>query len=331
MDTLTRIRRLGGAARFSEIGTSRYQLQRLVATGALVLVERGCYALPDAPAAVRLAAQQNGAVSCVSALRHYGVDIAGDSSLVHVSVPRGRGTARRRPTGVRRHHEDVATGSTARIVPFAVAAVRAALCLPYDDAVAALDRVAHGRPASFLRQVIEDVAAVSGTRAQALELDVDGRSRSRIETLARLALRRAGLAVVPGAVVPGVGEVDLLVEGWIIVELDGYAFHSDRRAFRRDRARDRNAARLGFLVLRFAFEDSDPAAVVAAVSEIVRAHGDGGAREPGGTVPPNIRAAVVELRADAVGAGTRVQGWRHLRGRDLQAVRTSVAALAESG
>lgn len=53
----------------------------------------------------------------------------------------------------------------------------------------------------------------------------------------------------------------------LVVEADGFAFHSDRRAYRADRARLNALERLGWRVLRFTWEDvtSRPEHVVATV------------------------------------------------------------------
>ena len=52
----------------------------------------------------------------------------------------------------------------------------------------------------------------------------------------------------------------------LVVEVDGYRYHSDRRAFRSDRARDRYLGGRAFAVLRFADEElEDPPAVAASV------------------------------------------------------------------
>ena len=54
----------------------------------------------------------------------------------------------------------------------------------------------------------------------------------------------------------------------LIVEVDGYRYHSDRSTFRRDRQRDRYFQRRGFRVFRFADEDlHEPAAVAAMLAQ----------------------------------------------------------------
>lgn len=134
-------------------------------------------------------------------------------------------------------------------------------CLAYPDAVAVLDLGCDHR-LDLLAQVLARVKRRSPGLATSLATDVDLASRSIQETHVRLALRAAGLHVVAGAVVPGVGEVDLLVEGVLVIEIDGFAYHSGRKEYRNDRRRDRRAVELGLTVIRYAFEDVDPAAIV---------------------------------------------------------------------
>lgn len=56
--------------------------------------------------------------------------------------------------------------------------------------------------------------------------------------------------------IPGIGHVDFFYpEDKLIIETDGYAFHSDPEAFETDRARDQEAARLGLRVVRLTKRD----------------------------------------------------------------------------
>ena len=81
------------------------------------------------------------------------------------------------------------------------------------------------------------------------------RARSPLETLARMDLEAAGLSFEDGVEIEGVGEVDLVVEGWAVVELDGYTYHCDEYQFGLDRWRDRRLVARGFLPLRFTRKD----------------------------------------------------------------------------
>ena len=68
-------------------------------------------------------------------------------------------------------------------------------------------------------------------------------------------LRLAGLSFEDGVEIEGVGEVDLVIEGWVVVELDGYTYHCDEYQFGLDRWRDRRLVARGFLPLRFTRKD----------------------------------------------------------------------------
>lgn len=83
---------------------------------------------------------------------------------------------------------------------------------------------------------------------------VDERSESSLESGLRMLVTLLGRATTQ-AWVPGVGHVDIVFDGWLALEGDGFEFHSDRRAYREDRRRG-NALVVGrYVLLRFTWED----------------------------------------------------------------------------
>jgi len=151
------------------------------------------------------------------------------------------------------------------VVPLPLALIHAARCLPRAEWIAAADAAV----ASGL-ELVDVRARQPGRGARSLELMlglVDARSGSLPESLLRVALFDAGLPVESQAHVPGVGRVDFLVDG-VIVEVDGFAYHSGRDQYREDRHRDRAAHAQGYVVLRYTYEDvvGDRARVVAEVA-----------------------------------------------------------------
>ncbi|GAB3247514.1 DUF559 domain-containing protein [Arthrobacter pigmenti] len=103
---------------------------------------------------------------------------------------------------------------------------------------------------------LQAVAVGPGSRrVRAVFRQIDSRSQSLLESLSRRIFIEAGLNVTSQASFTGVGYVDLLIEGRLIVELDGAAFHSDRSSYRRDRSRWNNLTIRGYPVLRFTYED----------------------------------------------------------------------------
>jgi very-short-patch-repair endonuclease len=71
----------------------------------------------------------------------------------------------------------------------------------------------------------------------------------------RLMLRSLGCVIEVQPEIDGVGRVDFLIDGWLIVECDSKAHHSDWVAQRRDRRRDQAAAARGYTTFRPIAED----------------------------------------------------------------------------
>jgi hypothetical protein len=98
-------------------------------------------------------------------------------------------------------------------------------------------------------------------RVRGVHAALDPRSGSVLETLLRLALAEAGLPepVSQYGVMDHGHEVARVDFCWperrLIVEADGFAFHSSRDDYRRDRQRMNELERLGWRVLRFTWED----------------------------------------------------------------------------
>ena len=77
---------------------------------------------------------------------------------------------------------------------------------------------------------------------------------SPLEVCARFHLLNAGLRVETEVELPGVGRVDFLIDGWLVLEIDGFAFHSGRGQYRTDRQRWNAAAAGGWITLRITAE-----------------------------------------------------------------------------
>ena len=135
-----------------------------------------------------------------------------------------------------------------------------------------MQRGARARPRSA-----EALTAQSGARSAALKrLAADGvaPTRSELERRFNWAMRKAGLPV-PLANEDVLGEeVDFVWrEHGLIVEVDGWRFHSHRIAFERDRSRDAELQLGGYTVLRFTWRQlrDEPATVAARVARFVNA------------------------------------------------------------
>jgi len=258
---------LGGAARVGELlehGVRRSTLDRARAEGDLVVCAPGVVCLPGAQSAAATVAVRLGAVlSCGAAAEHHGLEVFGPYDL-HLTRRSPGGTSKGLRVHVRR-----AVARDARVTTLAQTLLDCARCLPTAQAVSVLDSaVRQGRV-----DPDEVVALVprSGRHATVVRQVVglmDPQAQSVLESGMRVLLVLAGLGPVTSQVeVPRVGWVDLVVRGWLVIEVDGYAVHRDR--FREDRRRDAELVRLGYVVLRFTYEQvlRQPAWVLGVVRD----------------------------------------------------------------
>lgn len=94
-------------------------------------------------------------------------------------------------------------------------------------------------------------------------------SESGIESLLRLRLHLLGIAVAAQVAIRGVGRVDFLIDGRLIVEIDGRENHAGQDRRHHDLVRDAAASARGFTTLRFDYAQvvHDWPSVQAAVLE----------------------------------------------------------------
>lgn len=115
-------------------------------------------------------------------------------------------------------------------------------------ALAALDSALHER--HLHPSDLAALAAALPPRLRPVVVAADGRAESGLETIVRHRLRLAGLRVEILVGVRGVGTVDLVVEGRLVIECDGKRYHSEDEAFDNDRRRDLVSTTARFRTLR---------------------------------------------------------------------------------
>jgi very-short-patch-repair endonuclease len=91
-------------------------------------------------------------------------------------------------------------------------------------------------------------------RLRGIKREVDGRSMSGTESKLRIACISIGLRVELQASIANVGFVDLLIDGWLIVEVDSRQFHDVPIQQHAGRVRDGNAVLGSFGHLRFDYQ-----------------------------------------------------------------------------
>ena len=105
------------------------------------------------------------------------------------------------------------------------ALIHAVRCQPARHAVATIDSAVNKGMVGA--EQLADVFAALPARYRVLRALVDGRAQSGPETLVRLMVRSLGCSVDLQVEFDGVGFVDLVVDGWLVIECDSKLFHSE--------------------------------------------------------------------------------------------------------
>ena len=275
-------------------GYSAKAIRHRLAAGTWQRLFRGVYADADlartprlmaAAALLTLPASAVISHQTAAALWALPVEVAGE---VHATVPVGSG--RQPVSGLVLHWATLSAADVDRPAGIqATSAVRTVLdlarTLPCLAAVVAADAAIH---AGLVRldELGAGLAALTGQHGVGTARHVvalaDPGAESPMETELRLLLVAADLPR-PRTQVPirdGAGRflarVDLAYpEHHLAIEYDGYAAHSDRRAFRDDRRRQNDLVRAGWDLLRYTAADvrRRPAQIVAEVAERLAAGG----------------------------------------------------------
>lgn len=236
--------------------TSRRALRDLVEEGAVV--ERGGVVFAPGTDWPLIACRMlGGLLTCHSALAYYSLPELPHPGTVHVAIPSSRG--RVRPlAGVVVHREPARwpPGMSPPVAPPRLLVARMLRCAEETPAVvvadAALRRglVSRAELAAMLRSNRSGGPLGHRRLARCRE-----KARSPIESIARLELEDAGHSVEVGVDVPGVGEVDMLVDDRLLVETDGYQFHSSKGDWSNDRRREQRLIAQGRLWVRLTYDD----------------------------------------------------------------------------
>ncbi|MET3810367.1 type IV toxin-antitoxin system AbiEi family antitoxin domain-containing protein [Arthrobacter sp. UYEF3] len=244
------------AKHLAAAGVSSAQLHAAMAGGTLTRVARGVYALPGADPQLIAIRSLPGEPACVSAAELRGLWIVRVPSQPHVALTHSRSY----PGFV--CHRIVAPPTLADTV------IQSLRCLPELDALAIAESavVLKDLPLSELRQRL---TGRNDARERRIVASIVPQSQSVIECLARFHLRRAGYHVESQVNIPGMGHLDLMVDGRLGIETDGAGFHMDRASFEEDRRRWNVTTRLGVptLVVSYPLLRYRPQEFIALVSD----------------------------------------------------------------
>ncbi|MBD8043443.1 DUF559 domain-containing protein [Arthrobacter sp. Sa2BUA2] len=231
---------------FAANGFKRAEIQRAVHLGVIRHAGRGTYAVEGAPEELLAAARMGVSLTCASAACVLGWWVLERPDRIHVCIDAGRAV----PGVVAHRGPRLAVRLIAPRQQVVVAAFR---CLPPIQALVIAES-ALARNQVRLGELREAFHGPKDWKIRGLLEQVRGNASSPLEVCAEYWLRTTGLTAESEVFLPGIGRVDFLVEGRLILEIDGYSFHSSREHYRRDRRRWNAATSSGFETLRVTAE-----------------------------------------------------------------------------
>ncbi|MFT4235763.1 MAG: DUF559 domain-containing protein [Microbacterium sp.] len=266
---------LGGIAygsRLQQYGFTRDALSALVRAGTLTRLRMGVYALATVDRDIRTAAAHGGMVTCSSALRRMGVWMLTEGDALHVWMGE-KGRVHRHPDCHCVTHFGRGDGEGFGVVPIETALVQLQRCAGDEAFFVALESALNQR----LLTRASRARILEGLPISAQWLIGFARSdaQSGLESLLRLRMHILGISLQSQVAIPGVGRVDFVVAGRLIIEVDGYAFHGDKTGWHRDRTRDAVASAMGYETLHFDYAQvvhDWPQVQAAILAPITRAH-----------------------------------------------------------
>ena len=249
---------------------TRRRITAAVAAGTLMRVRSDVYVDATVAAPVLAAARAGGRLHCVSALALSKVFLQ-ERPGIHAHYSRN-GVPRPAGRDIVRHWGDLMrTPHPRSLVVEPIDALRQAiLCQKPRAAIATIDSALN---LGFIRtDELEELFDALPERRRGLRSHVDGRAESGTETLVRLIARALGGQVEIQVFIRGVGRVDIIVDGWLVIECDSRAHHEGWSAQLEDRRRDLALAALSYASIRPAAEDIlfRPEIVVAAIVGLLR-------------------------------------------------------------
>ncbi|MBT2536917.1 DUF559 domain-containing protein [Arthrobacter sp. ISL-69] len=268
MDIETFLRTRSGVTKASALRAAGFKhtaRDKALAAGRIVRIRRGVYSLPKEAGAFGLALRHNALLTCLSAAPTYALWTVLDAGPVHLS-PGQKST----PPGTLAHgrcphprHPWLPVAGLADVL------IHALRCLPEVESLVMVQCAAQRGDITveFLRRKLP---GNRNARARAILHSVIPRADSVLEVLANYHFRRAGLHVRMHVELPGVGEVDFLIEDCVVVETDGGS-HLEPRQVKKDRKRNNATVIGGRLGLRFGYDDvvNHPDRMVAEVMAVL--------------------------------------------------------------
>lgn len=222
--------------------------------------------MPTADPKLVEAASHGGALTCAHALRLHGIWVLTPDDVVHVWLG-GRGRAHHKGCKCVGHYDVGHSG--VGLAPLEEALIHVYRCGGDEAFFAALESslMQHKISSAARRRIRRRLPARAHWLVDLARSDAD----SGLESLLRLRLHLLGITLDCQVTIPGVGRVDFVLDGRLILEADGKENHDGPTQRHRDLSRDATASALGYETLRFDYAQivhawaTVEAAVIAAV------------------------------------------------------------------
>jgi hypothetical protein len=256
IEVLARYDGVARAKHLAAAGVSDFQLKAAMASGVVSRVSRGVYALPGADALLVSIRSLPAEAACVTAAHFQGLWVLDAPARPHVALTHSR------------RYEGFVCHRSAAPPTLMDSVVQSLRCLPDLDGLVIAESavVLKGLPLSGLRRRLE---GRNDVRERRIVAGIVPQSQSIIECMARFLLRRAGFHVESQVNIPGMGHLDLMVDGRLGIETDGAGFHMDKTSFAEDRRRWNVTTRLGIptLVVSYPLLKNRPEEFIAMVHD----------------------------------------------------------------
>ncbi|MFF7290935.1 hypothetical protein ACFY9N_00245 [Microbacterium sp. NPDC008134] len=243
----------------------------------MLRLRRDRYAHPGVAADIAEAVRIGGRLSCLSLLVAIGIFVHRSSGL-HVQLAPDASRVRTPGSARTRLHWSAPSLVAAPLHAAAFEDVvrHAVRCQTPRAALATLDSLIH-HGLLTQGQLVDVFGGLPQRYARLLAL-VDAAAESGPETFMRLILKAMGVRYETQVRIEGVGRVDFVIDGWLIIECDSREFHEGWHAQVEDRRRDLAAAARGFVTIRPLAADfmDRPDVVRAAVMDVLVALGSRG-------------------------------------------------------
>ena len=246
------------------VNIGRYRIDRAIADGDLLPVRRGWVATVSASQASVIAVLRGARLTGATALGSYGT-WSGDDHRIHLQVPEDSHRVTQVPlTPIARFTPprffvpklvthwapfETSEGPTpAWRVSVSDAIGRFATTEPAEQVAAALESAVTTN--RMTRRAVAHTIQRLPKRLHRLSNDLTFLAGSGLETISRMRFVALGLRVTQQVQIK-IDRVDLVIDGWLVIELDGDQWHDPAT----DRMRTNRIIRSGYSVLRFGYAD----------------------------------------------------------------------------